>query len=205
MSVEFGEFQKFAEKLKRMEKESGEICEACAKELAGRFLALVMPETPVGKKPKFEDDKSKKVKGKSGKSRSFLTAKYLRFNDTWDGYIGGTLRRGWIAKTHQEAESGSGTPTAQDGMAYIQKLGVSKAGNVYSITLYNPVKYAPYVEYGHRQQKGRYVPALGKRLVQGFAPGKFYLRRSIDKLRPNIPAILNKRFNAEIKKRFDNG
>jgi len=37
------------------------------------------------------------------------------------------------------------------------------------------VEYAPYVELGHHQEVGRYVPAIGKRLVRPFVPGKPYL------------------------------
>lgn len=38
------------------------------------------------------------------------------------------------------------------------------------------VKYAPFVELGHHQEPGRYVPAIGKRLVNSFVPPKPFLR-----------------------------
>ena len=50
--------------------------EECAKELAARLLALVIPRTPVGVYPKSTGKK------------------------------GGTLRRGWTSNTHEEAASG---------------------------------------------------------------------------------------------------
>ncbi len=37
------------------------------------------------------------------------------------------------------------------------------------------VEYAPYVEIGHHQEPGRYVPAIGKRLVASYVPGKPYM------------------------------
>lgn len=37
------------------------------------------------------------------------------------------------------------------------------------------VEYAPYVEIGHHQTPGRYVPAIGKRLVASYVPGKPYM------------------------------
>lgn len=37
------------------------------------------------------------------------------------------------------------------------------------------VYYAPYVEHGHRQTPGRFVPAIGKRLVRDFVPGVPFL------------------------------
>lgn len=42
------------------------------------------------------------------------------------------------------------------------------------------VKYAPYVELGHHQEPGRYVPAIGKRLVKSWVPPKPYLRPAIE-------------------------
>lgn len=42
------------------------------------------------------------------------------------------------------------------------------------------VKYAPYVELGHHQQPGRFVPAIKKRLVRKFVPGKPYLRPAVE-------------------------
>lgn len=41
-------------------------------------------------------------------------------------------------------------------------------------------KYAPFVHEGHRQEVGRYVPALGKRLVQPFVKGKPWLKWTVD-------------------------
>ena len=38
------------------------------------------------------------------------------------------------------------------------------------------VKYAPYVELGHHQEPGRYVPAIKKRLVRDWVPGKPFIR-----------------------------
>ena len=36
-------------------------------------------------------------------------------------------------------------------------------------------EYAPFVELGHHQEPGRYVPAIGKRLVRSFVPAKPFL------------------------------
>ena len=42
------------------------------------------------------------------------------------------------------------------------------------------VEYAPYVEFGHHQEVGRYVPAIGKRLVRPYVPGKPYLAPALE-------------------------
>ena len=41
-------------------------------------------------------------------------------------------------------------------------------------------EYAVFVELGHHQQPGRYVPAIKKRLVRDFVPGKPYLRPALE-------------------------
>jgi len=38
----------------------------------------------------------------------------------------------------------------------------------------------PHVEYGHRQKVGRYVPAIGKKLVAPFVRGRFMLRKALN-------------------------
>ena len=42
------------------------------------------------------------------------------------------------------------------------------------------VEYAPYVEFGHHQEPGRYVPAIGKRLVRDWVPPKEFLRPALE-------------------------
>lgn len=49
-----------------------------------------------------------------------------------------------------------------------------------TVAIGTPVEYAPYVEFGHHQQPGRYVPAIGKRLVKDYVEGKPYLTPSLE-------------------------
>ena len=42
------------------------------------------------------------------------------------------------------------------------------------------VEYAPFVEFGHHQEPGRFVPAIGKRLVASYVPGKPFLGLSLE-------------------------
>ena len=41
-------------------------------------------------------------------------------------------------------------------------------------------EHAPHVEYGHRQTPGRYVPAIGKRLVASYVPGQHFFRPVVE-------------------------
>ena len=42
------------------------------------------------------------------------------------------------------------------------------------------VEYAPYVELGHKQQPGRFVPKIKKRLKRSWVPGKPFLRPAFE-------------------------
>ena len=76
-SVDYRQLQKLRDNLAKLESvDMDKFCRDMSKELAARLLALVIPRTPVGQYPKG-----------SGKK-------------------GGTLRRGWTAKTDAEAATG---------------------------------------------------------------------------------------------------
>lgn len=42
------------------------------------------------------------------------------------------------------------------------------------------VEYAPWVELGHHQKPGQYVPAIGKRLKRDFIPGRPFLKPAVE-------------------------
>lgn len=134
-------------------------CFSVSKELAARLLALVIPRTPVGQYPK-----------KSGKK-------------------GGTLRRGWTAKTHEEAAGGGGKP---DAKAYAASLPIVKQGHSYTIQVINPVEYASYVEFGHRTRGGN-----------GWVRGQYFLTLSEQDLERLAPALIEKKLEALLREVFN--
>ncbi len=150
-SADYKQLKKLRDRLNQLNSaEFDKFCEACCKELAARLLALVIPKTPVGKYPPG-----------SGKK-------------------GGTLRRGWGAKSAKEASS------------YAQSLHVSKHGNSYTVEIINPIEYASYVEYGHRTRGGA-----------GWVPGRYMLTISEEKLSQMTPAILEQKLQAKLKEVFN--
>ena len=54
------------------------------------------------------------------------------------------------------------------------------------------VKYAPYVEFGHKQKVGRYVKAIGKRLVNPMAPAYPFLFPAYEAMKSKIDELLDK-------------
>ncbi len=171
-SIDLSGFDTFQKNLNRINQNKTMFFRLCAKELAARLLRKVIKRTPVGVNP---NDRGYPVSEDTYK-------KY------WAGYTGGTLRRGWTAKSEEEAEKG-GNP---DITAFVDSLSVEKVLNTYQITITNPVHYASYVEYGHRQEVGRYVGAIERRLKRAWVPGQFILKISEDELREQSPAIIER-------------
>ena len=52
------------------------------------------------------------------------------------------------------------------------------------------VYYAPFVELGHKQQPGRFVPKIKKRLKRSWVPGKPFLRPAFENHRDEIEQII---------------
>lgn len=73
---------------------------------------------------------------------------------------------------------------------------VKKTGNNYEVNIENSASYASYVEYGHRQTPGRYVPEIGKRLVNDWVDGKFMLTLSEHELKGQLPGIIKRKMDA---------
>lgn len=141
-NVNLGGLKKLQQKLNAVtQADMDAFLTACAKELAARLLRDVIRNTPVGQYPKG-----------SGKT-------------------GGTLRRGWTAKTHEEAAGGhgSGLSNVED---FLNGITITHEGNVYRLEIINPVEYAPHVEYGHRTPdhkgwvQGRFMLTLAESHIQ---------------------------------------
>lgn len=148
-NCDYRQLQRLQQKLDSLQSgDIGAFCEACAKELAARLLAKVIKRTPVGQ-----------YKEGTGKT-------------------GGTLRRGWTANSHEEAESGR----KQSIKSYVGSLRVEKMGDTYRIEIINPVEYAPYVEFGHRTRNH-----------EGWVPGRFMLTISEKELESQAPKVLERK------------
>lgn len=185
----FKDLERFRDRLTKLsEDQKDQFYKDCCKELAARFLRKVIKRTPVGK-GQFEVVRGKAggtVKYKRGKRKGEVKLKRLA--------SGGTLRRGWTAVSEEAAKSG-GT----DISAYVNALKVEHMGKEYRVTLTNPVSYASYVEYGHVQEPGRFVPVLGKRLKVSWVKGQFMMTISEQELTAEAPNVLRRRLNALLK------
>ena len=82
---------------------------------------------------------------------------------------------------------------------------VEKRGDLYYIEVINPLEYAQYVEYGHRQTPGRYVPAIGKRLKKSWVQGKFMLTLSKNEIQKDMDKIIKQKLIQLLKEAIKNG
>lgn len=185
------ELKAFNSKLQRLSQERIDIfCRDCAKEITARLLQKVIKvnRTPVAKSVYNEatvfDDEGNAVTYKRGAKKGKAKVKKVRV------HTGGTLRRGWTGGVNQSATG------------YANSLSIAHSGSVYTIIVKNPVEYAPYVEFGHRQTPGRFVPAIGKRLKKGWVDGQFMLTISVQEMQGIMPALLQKRLEALLKEAF---
>nr|DAM40882.1 MAG TPA: type I neck protein [Caudoviricetes sp.] len=170
-SFNANQLRRFQRKLNEIKPEdvSGFI-DACAKELAARLLTTVIKRTLPG-----DYSKEVEVVAKRDSKNHKKGDKYTkRVNPS--GKVGGTLRRGWTAKTHEEAAGGSGSA---DAKAYAESLTVNHVGDMVVIEIINPVEYASYVEYGHRTRNHT-----------GWVPGKFMMTISVQEIQSIAPDVL---------------
>lgn len=178
--------------LEDIQKNQAEIMASLVKSLGALLLRKVIFRTPVGDyENDFQtykrDNKKKNIKAgdikydKNGKAKRKSYKSITTKNVT---YIyrrrGGNLRRNWTIGQ------------------------VFKNGNMYSVEVINSAFYASYVEYGHRQTPGRFVPVLGKKLKRAWVPGRFMLTISENEIKENMDAILEKKLDNILKKVFDN-
>lgn len=157
-NCDFSELRKYADKLEKLtDADINDLCVKCSRQLAARLLALVIPRTPVGNYP-----------ASSGKK-------------------GGTLRRGWTSSTHNRAQASNDSGDAVVKAAtWAENLRVHKSGNLYTIEIKNPVKYASYVEFGHRTKSG------------GWVNGKYMLTISEERLKQISPVVLQRMINKKL-------
>lgn len=170
----YSELKDFANKIEEMSSKANinKFYEDCLNELAARFLSKVKNRTPVGL-TQYED-----VTDEGGNYIRYTKGKKKGQIKQRVTHTGGTLRRGWKIKE------------------------IIKQNKNYCVIIENTVPYASYVNYGHRQEPGRFVKAIGKRLKVSWVDGQFFLEISEEELKRIMPKFLNKKLDEYVKKVF---
>lgn len=195
MKKDFGGLATIIANLQGMQDEQDKVIKRMSQRLAQIFLREVKKRTPVGEAPEIDDTVtvasygSQTVRRKAGngyvtyqrkvkRTRKMLTAAAAKATEYWQGYQGGALQRAWVIR------------------------GVRRIGGVWTATIFNPMEYASYVENGHRQKPGRFVPALGKTLKKNWVKGRFMMRLSAEYVEKEGAAYVQREFETYMRRHW---
>ena len=77
---------------------------------------------------------------------------------------------------------------------------IKRIGETYNMIIGSSLSYFDYVENGHYQEVGRYVPAIGKKLKKGFVQGKHMISQSVEIYQEEINKNIMRRIREEVLK-----
>lgn len=158
------DMRRLQRELEKMQRNTDQFLEECAKELAARLLRKVIKRTPVG-----DYSKEIEVTAKRDSKHHKKGDKYTKKVNP-GGKKGGTLRRGWTGGQKASAQ------------AYADALPIHHFGGNFVIEITNSVEYASYVEYGHRTPNHK-----------GWVQGRFMMTISEREIKESAPQILEKK------------
>lgn len=99
------------------------------------------------------------------------------------------------------AEAQSRTPVKSGDLRRSMTHGeVKKNLNVYEVEVGSALEYAQAVEEGHKQEVGKYIPAIGKRLKQSFVQGRHMIGDSIEIYQRELNNSIEDRIKNEVFK-----
>ena len=108
--------------------------------------------------------------------------------------VGETYKRN--AQTNTPVQSG-------DLRRSWQLKGPFFSGTDISVELRNSKNYASFVENGHRQTPGRYVPAIGKKLKASWVPGQHFLQKATNETKGQLPQLLTPAMDEILRRLMD--
>lgn len=177
----------FLNKTETFEKvEREEMCKEALGAMAAQYLRVVKQNTPVagGKRVELTESgynhiNAQEVKGKEFKQSTFRN-------------LGGRTK---LLKHIVRGRKGKGPRymvlTSSEHMRRSWIAGeMTKKGRRFSIPVINTASYASFVNDGHRQKPGRFVPILGRRLVKNWVEGLHMTEKAEADLKKKSPRIL---------------
>lgn len=164
VKVNFNNFKRQLDKLRQFN--SDKMCEDAIKQLGAVYIASAKRNTPVGGNKQAEV--SEKAFNASGATLAKTMKEHKALKASGNGgYVKRVGRKKGVKDKVYRIFSSS------EHMRRSWQLGaVEKEGNrKFKIPVSNTASYATFVDEGHRQQPGRYVPIIGKRLVNSYVKG----------------------------------
>ncbi len=153
--------------------ESGKVYDKALKECGRVHLANCISNTPFGEYP----TEVSFIAWKGTPKEKLVTFKVTPKH-------GGTLKKGWVKKSHPEAEKSKGNPTNAEIKEAVNSTPIYKTGKSRRMTFFNRVKYSGYVDKGHRiMRKGRQI---------GWVAPQNITRNSENQTAKQMPGIVQK-------------
>lgn len=97
----------------------------------------------------------------------------------WKGYVGGQLRDSW----HPQV--------------------IQKKGSEWTCGVETNTEYAMYYEFGHRQDVGRFVPQIGRKLKKPFVEGYYPVTKSMTAMQKQLPKVADKNIRKALRRLED--
>lgn len=169
--------------------------EECTESLAQVYLAEAIKKTPNGGAKEFEVTEKgyERIQALEVGAKGFQKAKSRSHANS------PAVKR--IKKSRKSEKKQYLVLTASEHMRRSWDAeAVKKQGGTYSVKVFNSASYASYVNDGHRQRPGRFVPAIGKRLVRPWVPGQHMAELAEQKTRRSSKRLLSRIITAYLKR-----
>ena len=169
--------------------------EECAESLAQVYLAEAIKKTPNGGAKEFEVTEKgyERIQAMEVGAKGFQKARSRSHANAH------AVKR--IKKSRKSGEKQYLVLTASEHMRRSWDAEtVKKQGRTYSVKVFNSASYASYVNDGHRQRPGRFVPAIGKRLVRPWVPGQHMAELAEQKTRRSSKRLLSRIITAYLER-----
>lgn len=169
--------------------------EECVESLAQVYLAEAIKKTPNGGAKEFEVTEKgyERIQALEVGAKGFQKAKSRSHANAH------AVKR--IKKSRKSGKKQYLVLTASEHMRRSWDAEpVKKQGSTYSVKVFNSASYASYVNDGHRQRPGRFVPAIGKRLVRPWVPGQHMAELAEQKTRRSSKRLLSRIITAYLER-----
>ena len=117
------------------------------------------------------------------KAAKGLAGRFLRLVTDATPVKTGRLQNGWTGGVKQDPE------------AYGRRLPVKQSNDAYSVEVTNNVKYAEYVEYGHR--------VMRKGVQVGYSKPRYFMKGAEQDLESVAPSAIKNEINKYLREVFD--
>lgn len=188
MKKDFSGLATIIANLQGMQDEQDRVIKRMAQRLAQIFLREVKRRTPVGigtfspqeqgRGTYYQFEERKEPASGQTRWEAVRSTKKAGGRKLKRIVIGGALRRAWVIR------------------------GVRRIGGIWTATIFNPMEYASYVENGHRQKPGRFVPALGVTLKKSWINGRFMMRLSAEYVEKEGAAYVQQEFEKYLRRHW---